>query len=178
MPADNYDQATFFPGTRKGNDMVRMWAGRFEWFVGSITEKVWPTMTNAQQVTHQGEFDNSALPVRAKLGPGRTFRPKDAASGRVVDLAPVVRVDQGQIPKLRSLIEVGHARQRRLQRQLRKGIERAEQGGPRGKVPERRQKTRRNLSYRAVPLRNRAVPFHMYRPDRSSSSVPCPRAPP
>ena len=40
MPANSDDQATFFPWTGKGNDMARMWAGRFEWFVGSMLEKV------------------------------------------------------------------------------------------------------------------------------------------
>ena len=122
MPADNYDQATFFPGTRKGNDMVRMRAGRFQRFVGSSTEKVAPTVTKAQQVTDQDEFDERRYAnLRRADQDGRSDQSRCRAR-RVVDLAPVVGIDQGQVPKLCSLVKVGHARQRHLECELRQRV--------------------------------------------------------
>src|SRR4029079_9681826 len=62
----------------------------------------------------------------------------------IIDRTPIVRIDEGQVPKLCSLVKVRHAWQRRLEHELRQGIQRAQQGSPPGKLFERTQKARRD----------------------------------
>ena len=126
-------------------------------------------MTKAQQLTGQDELNGAAMPTYGQSGPGQTFETKQIPPRRVVDFAPIAPGrSEGRIQKLSSLIKKsGSARQCHFQSQLRKGIERAQQGRARGKFPNDARKPAEifGSSRRAT---NRAGRPRMPRSDRSS----------
>jgi hypothetical protein len=70
-------------------------------------------------------------PVLHEMSPVRCFqrRQRLGPTGKI-HRTPVVGIDQRQVPEFCSLIEIGHARHRRLQRDLAERIQRAEQRKP------------------------------------------------
>ena len=80
-----------------------------------------------QQMSGPGEFDVAVRPMLREAFPiGILDRRQHGGAFRKIHRPPVIGVDQRQIPELRSLIEIGHARHRRLQRDLTERIQRAQ----------------------------------------------------
>ena len=102
--------------------MAAMWARGFERLVVSCLEKVRPFTSQRQQSVRKLELDLAVWPGGGEVHPVPFARLQKFAASRKIDRPPVVRIDEGQVPKLCSLVKVRHAWQRRLEYELRQGI--------------------------------------------------------
>ena len=70
----------------------------------------------------------TVAPSLERLLHGRAGKSLLAASE--IDRPPVVGIDQAEVPVLRPLVEIGHARRRELEQKLREAVHRASRGDP------------------------------------------------
>src|ERR1700691_2469909 len=101
----------------KRDDMVTMMPADLERLVVARRETLRKLMPKPEQISRPRELDVAVCPIageRLPIGPLHLL--ENISPLGEIDRPAVVGIDQRQIPKLCPLIEVRHARHRRLQR--------------------------------------------------------------
>ena len=62
MPADGHHQPLLFPGTGKGNDMVRVRPCGLDRLIGSVPEEIGQALPQSQQRMRHCKLDAAVLP--------------------------------------------------------------------------------------------------------------------
>src|SRR6185312_16033570 len=130
MATDGNDDLVLAEGTCVGDDMRGVLAGNLERNASAALKHVRMALAQLKKFMRKGLLDAAVAPVRGEIGPRNlACRLHPLARGEI-DRTAVVGIDQRKIPAFGALIEIGHAGQQALKRELRQTVERAEQGGP------------------------------------------------
>ena len=142
---DDDDRGIAATTAGKGDHMIAMRSADFQWLIIAIREDIGEFGAQLEEMPRPGQFQMAARPILHQAIPVRRLqRCQHAGTFGKIDRPPVVGIDQRKIPKLRALIEVRHARHRRLQRDLAQRVQGAEQRhAPRQRI-KRVQKFGRN----------------------------------
>ena len=146
---DHDDRGIAATAAGKGDDMIAMRAADLQRLVIAIGEHIGEFGAQLEEMPRPGQLQMAVRPILRQTFPVRRFqRGQYACALGEIDRPPVVGIDQRKIPELRALIEIRHARHRRLQRELAQRVQGAEQRHAPGQRLERIQEFGRNATDR------------------------------
>ena len=125
----NRGVATPPPG--KSDEMIALWPAHIQGLIFAAGEDIGEFASELEQMPCPGLLEMAVRPASNQPVPIRILQRAEAACALgEVDRPPVVGIDERKIPELGALIEIRHARHRRLQRDLAERIQCAKQRQP------------------------------------------------